>query len=271
MKNNIFQYNEIKPIDDVRQFLESIKSDAEIPLDAVNIFSQKLAFLKNSSIGPNFWLIIDMASFAFTGAGGNTETILGVSNEKLKADGALNSIIKYIYEEDRPYFMAYCQYVWGFLSKLSEAERRNFKITILFRLVDKDHNPKWSIIHFFDWVFGTDKKLYYIVLSFTDITQYKTGGDIQLNIFYNSDNNSTIYQTHSPKSHFPISTEIPKISKRQKEILILLAKGHTSKEIAEKLFISANTVNNHRQSLLNITNTPNVMALVRYAYQNSII
>ena len=40
------------------------------------------------------------------------------------------------------------------------------------------------------------------------------------------------------------------LSKREMEILKLIRKGYLSKEIADKLFISLNTVNNHRKNIL---------------------
>jgi DNA-binding CsgD family transcriptional regulator len=48
------------------------------------------------------------------------------------------------------------------------------------------------------------------------------------------------------------------ITKREKQILKMIAGGMRSKEIADQLFISANTVNNHRKNLmdkLNVTNS----------------
>ena len=40
------------------------------------------------------------------------------------------------------------------------------------------------------------------------------------------------------------------LSKREIEVLGLVSKGFASKEIADKLFLSVNTVNNHRQNIL---------------------
>jgi len=40
------------------------------------------------------------------------------------------------------------------------------------------------------------------------------------------------------------------LSKRETEVLGLISQGLNSKSIAERLFISVNTVNNHRQNIL---------------------
>jgi DNA-binding CsgD family transcriptional regulator len=67
--------------------------------------------------------------------------------------------------------------------------------------------------------------------------------------------------------HFPSSELISeqKLSFREKEILQLLAKGLISKQIADKLFISVNTVNTHRQRIIEKLDVSNTAEAVQYA------
>lgn len=54
------------------------------------------------------------------------------------------------------------------------------------------------------------------------------------------------------------------ISNREKEILKLIVAGHNNKEIADKLFISENTVSTHRRNImrkLKVKNTPQLILL----------
>ena len=51
----------------------------------------------------------------------------------------------------------------------------------------------------------------------------------------------------------------------------LLAEGFSSKEIAEKLFISRKTVENHRVNIMNKLNLHSTMELVRYAAKFGLI
>ena len=46
------------------------------------------------------------------------------------------------------------------------------------------------------------------------------------------------------------TTEIPPVTKREKEVLQYIAKGLTSPQIAEKMFISPQTVDSHRKNLM---------------------
>jgi len=67
--------------------------------------------------------------------------------------------------------------------------------------------------------------------------------------------------------HFPAMELIAehKLSFREKEILQLLGKGLISKQIADKLFISVNTVNTHRQRIIEKLNVSNTAEAVKYA------
>ncbi|WP_332913302.1 helix-turn-helix transcriptional regulator [Algoriphagus boritolerans] len=51
------------------------------------------------------------------------------------------------------------------------------------------------------------------------------------------------------------------LSKREKEIALMVKKGFTSSEIAEKLFISLLTVNTHRRNLIQKLGFKNVAQL----------
>ena len=64
---------------------------------------------------------------------------------------------------------------------------------------------------------------------------------------------------------------IPKISRREKEVLELIVKEHTTQEIANKLFISLKTVESHRSSLLAKLNARNSAGLVRIAMENKLV
>lgn len=61
------------------------------------------------------------------------------------------------------------------------------------------------------------------------------------------------------------------ITDRELEILELIVKEHTNQEIAEKLYISARTVDAHRRNLLQKTGARNTAGLVKYAFQHNLI
>lgn len=61
------------------------------------------------------------------------------------------------------------------------------------------------------------------------------------------------------------------LTPREQEIMRLLAEGLSAKEIAEKLFISPKTVENHRANIMNKLGLHSTMELVRYAAKLGLI
>ena len=61
------------------------------------------------------------------------------------------------------------------------------------------------------------------------------------------------------------------LTPREQEIMRLLAEGFSAKEIAEKLFISPKTVENHRSNIMNKLGLHSTIELVRYAAKLGLI
>lgn len=64
---------------------------------------------------------------------------------------------------------------------------------------------------------------------------------------------------------------IPQLSTREKEVLHFLVEGLSNKEIADKLFISSKTVDNHRANILKKLNLKNNVQLVRFAIEHKLV
>jgi DNA-binding NarL/FixJ family response regulator len=63
---------------------------------------------------------------------------------------------------------------------------------------------------------------------------------------------------------------LPQLSRREREILTLIVQEQTTKEIAEKLFISIDTVETHRANLIQKLQVKNVAGLVRVALEKGL-
>lgn len=61
------------------------------------------------------------------------------------------------------------------------------------------------------------------------------------------------------------------LTRREIEVLKLIAEGLTNQEIADKLYISASTVDSHRKNLISKLQVKNTASLVRTAFENKII
>jgi DNA-binding NarL/FixJ family response regulator len=64
---------------------------------------------------------------------------------------------------------------------------------------------------------------------------------------------------------------IPELSRREIDVLKLIANEHITREIADKLCISQHTVDTHRKNILSKLNIRNTAGLVRYAIKNGLV
>ena len=64
---------------------------------------------------------------------------------------------------------------------------------------------------------------------------------------------------------------VEELTKREIEVLQLIAQEYTNIEIAEKLYISRRTVDTHRRNLLQKLGAKNSIGLIRFAYNNGLI
>jgi DNA-binding CsgD family transcriptional regulator len=78
------------------------------------------------------------------------------------------------------------------------------------------------------------------------------------------------YLNNNQKIEKQISN-LTELSSREKEILVLIAHEYNTAEIAEKTFISLNTVNTHRRNLLSKPNAKNTAGLVKYVVENGLV
>ena len=93
------------------------------------------------------------------------------------------------------------------------------------------------------------------------------GGDT-----YYSNNVSQVLLKHITKGTRPKDKKVNiSITKREEEILKLIAQEYSNPEIAKELFISIRTVDTHRRNLLEKLQVKNTAGLVKYAFRLGLV
>lgn len=75
----------------------------------------------------------------------------------------------------------------------------------------------------------------------------------------------------NPETQVAGSVPTGRLTPREREILQLIAEGHTSKEVAARLGITVKTVEAHRANIMNKLDLHSASQLVRYAVRNNIV
>ena len=83
--------------------------------------------------------------------------------------------------------------------------------------------------------------------------------------------NSILEIVMTPHEEVPTYSEPTDLSKRELEVLELIAKGYRTVDIAEKLFVSVHTINSHRKNILKKLNLKSPAQLIVYALESKLV
>jgi DNA-binding NarL/FixJ family response regulator len=89
--------------------------------------------------------------------------------------------------------------------------------------------------------------------------------------FYSNSVTDVIMESFKNPARQITNPELAQLTDREKEVLKLIAKEYSTKQIAEELFISSNTVETHRKNIMSKINAKNMAGLVKYALQIGLI
>lgn len=72
-------------------------------------------------------------------------------------------------------------------------------------------------------------------------------------------------------THLKQEDQIPKLTQRERQIVFLLAKGYNSQEIADRLYISKETIRVHRKNMLKKTKSTSSAQLIKKSFEWNLI
>lgn len=225
----------------------------------------KIEMLKRlAEIESSIYAVFDLHKNQYLLQSKEQAAIFGFDNDK-EQNISLEMHYKRIHPDDLPFVLETDNMIYKFFTGLPFEEKKNYKLVYDFRTrnsdgfyvrhihqsipLEKDKNGKtWLtlvISHPISERAPNEK-------SQRRLINIKTG---ETHLFNKIDGNN--------------SNDI--LTKREKEVLILVSRGYDSYNIADKMKISINTVNNHRQNILRKTKTENATQAVLYCKQIGVI
>lgn len=152
---------------------------------------------------------------------------------------------------------------FNFIKELSINDKTNFSASCLLRFYENDVNERVEMLHTTRYLSCSANGS--VLFGLCTYIPYPISHSRQTGIIVNLLTGETvgrdIYETSDRKI----------LSRRQLEILSLIAKGVPSKQIADRLNISINTVNRHRQDILATLKVANTAAAVEIALRMNLI
>jgi len=151
-----------------------------------------------------------------------------------------------------------------FLKNVPIEKRKNYKLVHDFRI--KNDFGKWIRLFVQDIMLELNEKGEpWINLKLFDISPIQDLNQPAYSMCREISSGKIIF-TLEGKNEFS-----SKISKREIEVLGLIAEGMKSKEIAKKLCISENTVNNHRRNVIKKLNVSNISEALMFGVKMGVI
>lgn len=131
----------------------------------------------------------------------------------------------------------------------------------------KQGDRRWLNMSAFSYRKGVNGDNKMIVHLFRDINQKKEDESFLRRLL----EAASRYHHISPESETKNDTGLDVLTPRQRQVLTLLAKGHGTREIAQLLSISPNTVRNHVQNILQKLHVHTRLEAVTYALKRGLV
>lgn len=222
-------------------------------MDELEQLSQNIGMREGITIGCFDYRNLSLAFFT-----GNIEELTGYPEAMFRAKGMETSFTM-IHPEDRPELFRFQKIVFDSFHQLTLEEKHTFEFSYTTRWVHRKTNAiSWMLgkvrPYLIDAAGNFAMDLHIIVQLHTPP---KSSG-YDWNYSYLKEDDTRIFVSkNSPNSR------VVALTKKEKDIVKLILVGKESKEIAEELNISVNTVATHRKNILKKLNARNVGEMVK--------
>lgn len=262
--------NFLKPISE-KMFID----EASVPRQHENrnymeYFQPYIDNIESYAIGPFYWFITDNSTMQLIAASENMNqhtpfSASDMNNPEINSGKDFSEIIHPV---DRGYVLSATQYVFEQMGKMAPEKRAHVKFNIYGRFKNAQHIYRWVMVQF--PAFYISDRVECQITLITDLSHLNLVGLPLLTVLDSSNTTHQFFKIMmETNKEIPIS--IPKITRREQDIIKLMAKGMKTPEIAKALCISYSTVENHRKNLRIKTNTKTSAELMNYIIYNSLI
>ncbi len=178
---------------------------------------------------------------------------------------SIAKLVECLHPEDQEYVRNCEKTVLSFFKKIPPEKYFNYKVMYDYRIKNKNGEYIRIMHQSITINYGTEGTILHTFCIHTDISHIKNKSHPHLSFIGLNGEPSFI--------DYPVENYIhPKhptlFSRREQEILVHLWEGKESAEISESLFISRNTVDTHRRTMLSKSGARNTVELLRFALKN---
>ncbi len=154
---------------------------------------------------------------------------------------------------------------FDFYYNIDISDRLNYYISYDFNFIQPNKRPK--IIHhkLTPLALDKDKNIWLALCLVTHSTAKESG-----NVIITGMGNRKSFQYNLSTKKWEVLSKII-LTIKEKEILVLLSKGFSATEIADKLKVGETTIKFHKKNILNKMHVRNIAEAISYAVNNNIL
>ena len=208
-------------------------------------------------VGDYYYMVFNPPEMKIEYASSNVIDVIGYKPEALTLDLLMDKI----HPEDLPYFLDFEATVTRFWSQLPPDKVTRYKSRYDYRIRRSDGSYIRVLQQVVTIQTDDEGAVLRTFVVHTDISHLKKNNRMVLSFIGLEGEPS--YIDVDPVRRLTPSVNI--LTRREKQILELLARNQTTKQIADDLHISTTTVATHRKNIYRKTNTSSVLELVQLA------
>lgn len=208
--------------------------------------------------------VIDYEKQAFEYMSENPLFLCGHSAQEVKEMGYA-FYFKYVTEEDLDLLGRINRIGFDFFEGIPIEERTHYTISYDFHL-KSDNGKKILVHHKLTPVFLTESGKLWKAICVVSLSAERGSGNIKIT----KQGDKEIFQFDLLDNRWK-SVEKINLSDREREILQLSIRGFTINEIAEKTFVSPETIKFHRKKLFSKLKVTNISEAISYAANNRLL
>jgi len=217
------------------------------------------------------YFVIDYTNSSYKLMTENFKSVIGFDSREF-IEGGLSFVMSIFHADD---FKVYNEKVFttnlGFLKNTDQCDHHKHIFSYTFRVKSTSGEYKW-ILQRGSYVTSKETNMpLYSMGMVMDLTNYKTDTLMLHTIEKTGQDNGLFNTINLETNYFYPNEEDALFTAQEKNVVKWLADGFSSKQLADKLFVSEHTIISHRKNMLKKTNTKNVAELVAFSIRNRII
>lgn len=245
-KNLLRTYDDVSDNIVRNEYLEAVCRYAEV-------------YLKTNAIGTSFYYIFELKSKTIVHASGKTKQVLEIESEELLGKSFMTAV-KYFSIPTLCKLICSINQYYQYLKKIPSEHYIRIRGSAYYPIKTPAGVRKFILQQNIPIVSNAKGQIMYTLNLFTDITHLDNECKFKAFLLDESDENESKIVPFSGDENSILFFNI--ISVAEQRVLEYVAKGLSSKEIADKLFLSVHTINNHKKNILKKTGMKSILGVI---------